>query len=381
MKKSHSQKSRYVSCIAFLIAFLAATAIWAEASMQIRDSRGKIVSLQAPATKVICSGAGCLRLLTYLGAQNLAVAVEDIEHRTNNRSRPYRLSHPQFANLPLFGEFRGLANAERILTIEPQPQIILKTYGSMGHDPDELAQKTGLPVIVMEYGDLNRNRQSLYQTLRIMAQCIGKTERAKEIIAFFEAHITDLQQRTATIAKNNRKHAYIGGVSFKGPHGYQSTEPGYPPFVFVNAANVAYTEHMGTKQLAHSDIAKEKLLEWNPDVLFLDLGSMELGKNVGGLHELQTDPVYQHLSAVQQGKVYGLLPYNAYTQNFGSVLANAYFIGKLLYPQQFTDIDPDRKAEEIYTFLLGTPVFEKIKPSYGGLVFESVLPVLPAQPE
>jgi iron complex transport system substrate-binding protein len=46
------------------------------------------------------------------------------------------------------------------------------------------------------------------------------------------------------------------------------------------------------------------------------------------------------------------LPYNWYTQNFGSVLADSYYAGKLLYPEKFEDVDIEDKTAEIYTFLV-----------------------------
>ncbi len=58
--------------------------------------------------------------------------------------------------------------------------------------------------------------------------------------------------------------------------------------------------------------------------------------------------------------MFGLLPYNSYAANFGSIFANAYFIGKILYPPAFADLEPTEKADEIYQFLVGKPVFEKV---------------------
>jgi len=50
-------------------------------------------------------------------------------------------------------------------------------------------------------------------------------------------------------------------------------------------------------------------------------------------------------------------PYNSYNTNYETVLADAYFIGKTLYPDRFADVDPVEKADEIYTFFVGKPVF------------------------
>jgi iron complex transport system substrate-binding protein len=71
--------------------------------------------------------------------------------------------------------------------------------------------------------------------------------------------------------------------------------------------------------------------------------------------------------------VYGLLPYKWYTKNFGSSLANAYFVGKVLYPEQFEDVNPSAKADDIYRFLVGKPVFGEMNAQFGRLAFKEVL--------
>jgi len=54
------------------------------------------------------------------------------------------------------------------------------------------------------------------------------------------------------------------------------------------------------------------------------------------------------------------------------VLANAYFIGKTLYPDRFEDIDPKEKADEIYTFFIGKPVFSEHNSQYRDLGFGKI---------
>jgi iron complex transport system substrate-binding protein len=340
----------------------------------ITDATGRKVEVPEEVNRVICSGSGCLRLLTYLQAQSLAVAVDDMEVRRRKfDARPYALANPQFKEMPIFGEFRGHDNPELILTLEPQPQMIFKTYASsMGYDPVELQDKTGIPVVVLNYGDLGELRPQLYQSLRTMGKVVGMEPRAEEVIAFFETQIGELEQRTANIPEKDQPTVFVGGVAFKGPHGYQSTEPAYPPFKFVGARNLAYDTGLSGKELRHSDVSKEKIVEWNPDYLFLDLASLQLGEEAGGLHELRTDPAYRTLSAVKEGKVYGLLPYNWYTKNYGSILANAFYVGKLLYPDRFTDVNPEAKTDDIYTFLVGKPVYKAMNNLFDGLAYKPV---------
>ena len=365
--------SRYAQLIISVLVLLLAVPVCA-GSRAIVDSSQRTLDVPENVERVICSGPGCLRLLTYLQAQSKVVAVDDIESRRKTfDARPYALANPQFRTLPIFGEFRGHDNPELILTLEPQPQVIFKTYGfSKGYDPIELQDKTGIPVVVLDYGDLGEQRPQLYQSLRIMGEIIGKQERAEEVIAFMENQIADLMQRTEDIPEQKRPSVFVGGVAFKGPHGYQSTEPGYPPFSFVNARNLAYNKGITGKKLSHSDVSKEMIVEWNPDNLFLDLSTIQMGDKAGGLYELRNDPAYRTLTAVKEGKVYGLLPYNWYSMNYGSILANAFFIGKQLYPERFPDVDPAAKADEIYTFLVGKPVFTQMNNIFIGLAYKPV---------
>jgi iron complex transport system substrate-binding protein len=341
----------------------------------VADSYGKSVTIPEKVNHVICSGPGSLRLLTYLQAQDLIVAADDIESRRKKfDARPYAIANPQFKKMPIFGQFRGFDNPELILNLATQPDVILKTYKTMGHDPDELQDKTGIPVVVLNYGDLGRLRPELYKSLRIMGGVVGKADRAEAVIAFMEAQIEDLKKRTADVPEKDRPEVFVGGVAKKGPHGYQSTEPTYPPFAFINARNLAYSPNMTGKELTHADVAKEKIVEWNPDYLFLDLSTLQMGGKAGGLYELQTDPAYRTLTAVKEGRVYGLLPYNWYSMNYGCILANAFFAGKLLYPDRFADVDPAAKADEIFTFLVGKPVYKDMNAIFQNLAYKP-LPV------
>ena len=42
-------------------------------------------------------------------------------------------------------------------------------------------------------------------------------------------------------------------------------------------------------------------------------------------------------------------------------LADTYYAGKVLYPDRFSDIDPEEKTDEIFEMLLGTDFYETLK--------------------
>ncbi|QTA92593.1 iron ABC transporter substrate-binding protein [Desulfonema magnum] len=339
-------------------------------TITVTDGAGRKVTVPKCPEHVICSGPGCLRFLTYLKLQNKIVAADDMEKRESDlKTRPYAIANPQFKDYPIFGEFRGNDNPELIVSLNPMPQVIFKTFANSGHDPVELQNKTGIPVIVLNHGDFSNYREDMYQSLRIIAKVMCKETRAENVISFFNRIIQDLDKRTADIDNADRKSCYVGGIGFKGPLGLRSTEPTYPPFMLTHSGNVAYDSGKRLSELSHANVAKEKIIKWDPDILFVDLASLISAPEASAVNELKHDPAYQQLTAVKSGQVYGVLPYNWYAQNFGSILADAYYVGTILYPERFRDISPGDKADEIYTFLLGTPVFDEMNKTFQGKVF------------
>jgi iron complex transport system substrate-binding protein len=312
--------------------------------------------------RIYCSG-GTLRLAVYLNCTDRVIATDGNEQLGEelNGMKAYLAAHPELQTLPIAGESSGRDNPERLLSLEHPPQLILKADTGAGYDPEELTRRTGIPVVLVPMRGITAGRAEFDAGLRLMGTALHQQERAEEVILFFNREIAELKKRTADTGQEESKPlVYVGGVSYNGSHGFHSSEAGYPPFELTGAKSPV--EENKTDPILgnrHRMLAKEKILEWNPDIIFLDLGTLNL-QNASGLTELRTDPAYRSLTAVQKGHVYTLLPNTFYFVNHDAVLANAWFVGKTLYPDRFTDIDPKRKADEIFTFLVGKPVFPQL---------------------
>jgi len=323
--------------------------------------------------RIFCSG-GTLRLAVYLDCADKVVAVDTNERKSSERNgmKAYLAAHPEFCEMPIAGETSGRDNPERLLSLANPPQLIIKADTGAGFDPEELTRRTGIPVLLVPMRDITTGRKEFDEALRLIGVVLGKSERAEEVIAFFDNEIAELKTRSerAGLSNDEKPLVYVGGVSYNGSHGFNSSEAGYSPFDLVGAkspvAERATDPMLGNR---HAMLAKEKILEWNPDILFLDLGTLALGQS-SGLIELQRDPSYRTLTAVQQGHVFALHPKTFYNVNHDAVLVNAWFVGKTLYPEQFADIDPKVKADEIFAFLVGKPVFNHLNASLLNLVLD-----------
>jgi iron complex transport system substrate-binding protein len=321
----------------------------AKNTVAVKDMLGRTVTVPVHVKKTVGIEAGALRLLVYLEAAPLVAGVEDTEQK--GLAKPYLMAHPELAKLPAIGPIHG-GDAELITA--QKPEVIFWTSTTVGK-ADALQQKTGIPVIALNYGDLDNQKPVLYEALRLTGKVLHKETRAEKLIGGIEALIKDLGDRTKNVP--SREKVYVGGVASRGAHGITSTEPDYAPFRYLHAPNVA-----AEIKLEHAYIEKEKLIAWDPDKIFIDTASLSLVKNDlspgGELASL--------LKAVKHKQLYAVMPYNWYTTNFGTVLANAFYIGKVLYPQQFRDINPETKADQIYRLFVGKGVYAQMKKMYGG---------------
>jgi len=167
-----------------------------------------------------------------------------------------------------------------------------------------------------------------------------------------------MDTRTKDIPDDKKPSTYVGGLGMKGTHGIESTQGNYSLFKAVHAKNVVDE----TGKTGSLMIDKEKLIEWNPDMIFIDGGGYQKIKE----DYQKNKDYYNTLSAIKNGEMYSQLPYNFYTTNIDTAIADEYYIGKVLYPDQFKDIDPEKKAEEIYKALLGKELYAQMAKAYGG---------------
>ncbi|MCF7876050.1 iron ABC transporter substrate-binding protein [Candidatus Bipolaricaulota bacterium] len=341
------------SLILFLFLVLMGVAVSGFSTMGrarvLEDVLGRKVRVPGKVTRIVGIEAGTLRLITYLEATDLVVGVENFEKR--DRKRPYRLAHPEFGELSNLGPIHG---GDPELIVAARPEVIFWSYATE-KKANDLQARTGIPVIVLNPGPpRTMAKGELESSLKMMGKVLGKTERARQVIQFIDDEIAKLKE-LGKDAEISGVTAYVGGIGQRGAQGINSTEPGYPPFSFIGLENSA-----GDIGMDHAMINEEKLIQWDPDYLFVDEAGLSLVKK--DLRRAQ----FKGLYAVRTGNVFGLLPYNYYTTNFGTVMANAYYIGKLVYPKAFNGIDPEEKADEIYEFLVGDEVYSEMEKVFGG---------------
>lgn len=337
-----------VAAILCSIAVLSAAAESDSATRVIVDCMDREVEIPETVESIVCVGVGALRYSCYVGAADLVVGVEDYETKPG-MSRLYNyVNFDKFKDLPVTGT-NGVPFEEEIINVDPQV-IVVSTYASL--DPDELSAKTGIPVVMVPGSDTTLDEKA-YVTIRILGELYHMEDRAAELTAYLEDIQQDLDARTASIPEEEKPTVYVGGVSFKGQHGFEGTEAYYGPFELIHANNLANT----TDQTGAFNIDVEQVLAWDPEVIFLDFNGMSLINE-----DYANNPdFYEALTAVQEGRVYSQISFRSSASNLETALADAYYAACIMFPEQFADVDPVEKAGEIFTMLLGTNPYEDLK--------------------
>lgn len=329
-------------------------------TITVTDMGKRAVEVPFNPQRIICLSPGTLRFIVYLEAAAKVVGVEDFE-RSRPLGRPYILSHPELKKLPGIGpggpaSINKEPDLEAVLKV--RPDVIFISYMEPSN-ADSLQKKLGIPVVILSHGRFASLNEFVYGSLRLAGKILNAERRAEEVIAYIENAQKDIQSRTQKVPKAGKPSVYVGAVGYKGVQGIESTDASYTPLEWVGARNLAET----ASPQNHVFVDKEKLLAWNPDIIFIDGGGLNLVKQ-----DMAKKPeFYAGLKAFRAKRVYVIYPFNYYATNAGTAMVDAYAVGKLLYPDNFADIDLKGKADEIYSFLYGKPLYRLMEKDFGSL--------------
>lgn len=341
----------------------------------VTDLLGREVTVPEKINRVVCIGAGSLRLYTYVGDLSKLVGVEDIDGDGKDFNgvlsiRPYKMVNKDlFNSLPSCGKGgpQGSPEAEKILKLNPD--IVFSLYTSDKAAMDDLQQKIGKPVVVLSYGKTEAFDANVKKSIALLGDILNRKERANELLSFISDTETYLSSIGEGIDKNDKATVYLGCQSNYGTHGIESSSANYSIFDVSKIRNVL-DEYVGktgeTFKGYQKSVDWEILVEMNPDRIILDAGGLEHLKT-----QLKEKPeIFNNLSAFQNGEIYLQMPYNAYYTNLETAYADAYFDAWV----QYHDIAPEKlnfdyveKAREIYKLFLGEDCYKDVADlMYGG---------------
>lgn len=331
-----------------------------DAVRTVVDCYGREVEIPEEVKTVVCTGSGALRMVCYLQCTDRLVGVEDTDknYETSTLRDYAHVYYETLQALPSIGKGGGTANTayvEELIAL--QPDVILSGYSQEALE--DLARTTGIPCVSVRALSINFIDESFYTAMEVAADVLGAQARCEEVLTWIDGCKADLSARTADIPEADKPLCYAGAVTYSGTHGFTGTYSNFGPFLAIGARNAADE----VEEEGYYDADPEKILSWDPDVIFLDPGSLDLVQE-----EYASNPgFFDALTAVQTGQIYACVSYNNYSTNVGYAIADAYYAGTVLSPEQFADVDIAAKTDEILEFLLGRGYYDDM--TADGLAF------------
>ena len=343
------------------------------AETTVTDMIGREVAI-APGSyeRVVCIGAGALRMFSYIGDVDLLSGVEDIDNSNaegrpamfDSVARPYVLAYSEtFDTLPscgVGGPMAQAAEAEKILSCDPD--IVISEFEDV-EKAAALEAQLGVPVITLSTGSKGVFDEKFYGSMALLGKVFAQEEKAAALVQYVKDEEAAINARVADIADSEKPSVYVCGLGNWGTTDHLMTAENYVSFEVAGVKNAV--SGLGIEGIG--PIEEEKFVELGEtmDIMILDAAAV---KNIKPLYG--EDPtMFDTCKAWQNGEVYLEMAYNAYYTNYEIALVNTWFIAKTVYPEAFADIDLTAKTNEVTEKFLGKELAEEIfacPASYGG---------------
>ncbi len=344
-----------------------------EGATYVTDSVSRKVAVKKGSyRRIVCIGAGALRLYSYVGDASLLAGVEDIDNDSlsdrpkmfDGVARPYFIAnHEAFSKLPscgVGGPNAQSAEGEKILSCSPD--LILSEYEDASK-ANALQEQVGVPVITLGYGSKGVFDQKIKDSLTLLGEVLGKEEKASALISYIDEEKNEIARRTENVEEKEKPSVYICGLGNWGTTNHLMTAQNYEPFNVAHIKNAV--NDLTTDGIQKIDAEKFASIGATADKIIIDAAAI---KNIKPLYQ-ENKELFESTKAWKNGEVYLEMAYNAYYTNLEIALANTWFCAKVVYPSLFEDIDIEAKTNGITAAFLGKSLYSEIASyanSFGG---------------
>ena len=341
--------------------------------LTVTDMIGREVDIVSGSyQKVVCVGAGALRMYSYICDVRLLAGVEDIDNTSlserpamfDSVARPYVIANEAlFSDLPscgVGGPMAQAADVEKLLSCGPD--IVISEFEDV-EKADALQEQLGVPVITLSSGSRGVFDQKFTDSLLLLGTVFDVGENAADLIKFIDTERYAIESRVANIPEEEKPSVYICGLGNWGTTNHLMTAENYASFEIAGVKNVV----SGLSMDGVGPIEEEKFVQLGEemDIMIMDAAAV---KNIKPLYA-EDSTMFDTCKAWKNGEVYLEMAYNAYYTNYEIALINTWFIAKTVYPELFADIDITEKTNEVTQYFLGADLADEIfayPSSFGG---------------
>ena len=271
------KKNKGLSLLLALLTFLTLLggSALADAAITVADMKGREISLDAPATRVVALTPSDCEILYAIGAGDTLVG------------RGEYCDYPaEVLDVPSV-QSGAETNIEQIVALEPQ--VVIMSTMAQTQEQTQALEAAGIRVVVNDAVDI----VGVYQAIGIIGAVVGKDTEAAALVADMQAAFADI----AAKAQGDGSKTVYFEVS---PLQWGLWTAGSGTFMDELATMLGLTNAFADVQ-SWGEISQEQVLERDPD--YIVTITMYYGEGPTPVEEIMSREGWQSLKAVQNGAI------------------------------------------------------------------------------
>ncbi|HOV87246.1 MAG TPA: ABC transporter substrate-binding protein [Syntrophobacteraceae bacterium] len=317
-----------------------ASELVASSRITVTDFRGKTISLDRPAGRIVCLIESALSGLYMLGAADRVVGISANVYQGDVYPY-YAAMDPRIAekSLPAPGNW-DFVNIERVIALDPDLVIIW----SRQEESIRAIEERGIPVFGVFIGSF----EDIYREMRALGKLTGTSERAGQLIDAAKEELTRIGAKTQTVGKRPRVY-FMWSQGELETSGSKSTV--HELITLAGGENVC-----GGIEQEHLVVNMERVLAWDPEVIVLWVNERK------GPKDILDSPIWQGVRAVRTQNVHELpdvFSSDLWTLKFQYVVK---LLAEWCHPDVYGEADLEKERREIFVKLYGEKILPALSP-------------------
>jgi iron complex transport system substrate-binding protein len=299
----------------------------------IVDSDGTTVVIPANPTKIAALRAPHIELLCALGAEKKISMVDSATQKGNSFGAFPAAAWPDLQKLPT-ADVNGSISMEEL--IKNNPDVIIQGGTSRAQIIADIRKQTTIPLVAVHLETFDKYMNDV----RILAQVVNAEARGEELVKIFQDELDFVAGKVKDVPEGQKVRTFYG--VFDVYHAYGANNFEDSQIKAGGGVNVA-ADTTGWAP----EVSAEQLITWDPEVIIIG--------HYGSDYKLDTvmnDPKLADISAVKNKRVY-LLPDPDWEFMSPSALFGVEWVGSVLYPDKFKDVDILADANKFYQSVYG----------------------------
>ena len=311
-----------------------------EKEMTVVDGADRIVTVNKPIERIITPNGDCMPLMRALDAADKIVGVSKYTIQDT-------LFYPEFGDYPSVGSVWS-PDYEAMLACNPDAVILYASFSASKCEAIEDTLTDANLEIAYIWID-GYKPSSLVEDTILLGYLLGKRDEAEVWIDFYEGFLNPIYDEVADIPMDDRTQVYI--ECWRAYHTAAGNSGWHEKVELAGGYNI-----FRDLTIDYPDVSAEDVIDRHPDAI-IRAAKTEGGYDTDDITELSglRDDIMDrselaHVPAVESGEVYVI--------NNAIFGGTAHFIGmgyiaKWLYPDRFTDLDPEAAHRQYLTEFQG----------------------------